>query len=60
MQSRHHRADRDAEHLRDLLIGEALDVEQDGGAELLRQLLERVGHFGIDHLVQQLCLGIRR
>jgi hypothetical protein len=58
VQPAHHRADRDVEDLGDLLVREPSDVgEQDGHAEDLRQVLDRLLHLGVAEGVHQLVLG---
>ena len=58
VQPRHHRADRGAHDLGDLLVGEALDVgEVDRDAEVLGDRLQRVLHVGVGQVVERLGLG---
>src|SRR2546427_2461864 len=60
MKPRHDRPDRDREHLGDLLVGEALHVEEHGCAELFGKRLEGVLYFAGDDPVEKLPLGVGR
>ena len=58
MESRHHGADRDVEHLGDLLVREPLDVgEEHRESEVVRELLERLLHLVVGEEVEKLLLG---
>ena len=58
VQPRHHRADRGAHDLGDLLVGVALDVGQvHGDPELLGQVPQRAQDLGVGQPVERLGLG---
>jgi hypothetical protein len=59
MEPRHHRSDGHPDHLGDLFIGEALDVEEDRGPELLGKGRERLLHLARNDAVEKLLLWIR-
>src|SRR5206468_3095925 len=58
VEPRHDRADRNAHHLGDLLIGEPLDVEQDGRPEFLGKGSEGLLHLARHDPVQKFLFGV--
>src|SRR5580765_7963375 len=58
VEPRHHRADGDVEDLGDLLVREVLDVgEQDGQAEVLREVFQRPLDLVVGEQIEQRVLG---
>src|SRR2546427_8669017 len=58
VKARHHRADRNPDHLGDLLIGEPFDVEEHRRPELLRKGRERLFHLARNDPVEEFLLRV--